>query len=316
VKSAAVSSLILLLSAASAASASGAVDEAIVRHLTVDVDGVKIFYREAGRADAPVVLLLHGFPSSSFMYRRIVGPLAHDYRVIAPDYPAFGQSDFPDSDRYEYSFANIAKTVLKFVDAIGVKRYAMYVQDYGAPIGFRMALAEPQRITAMVVQNGNAYEEGLSSGWDPLRAYWLDPSGRNREAVRGWLTREGIRQQYLAGVPGELHERFEPETWTLDWALLQRPGNIDVQLDLFLDYRHNVALYGAIQGMFRERRFPTLIVWGKHDVFFTQAGARAYLRDLPDAELHWLDAGHFALESHHAQIVVQMRDFLGRRLKE
>jgi pimeloyl-ACP methyl ester carboxylesterase len=314
--SAAAGSLVLLLSLASAAgAASTAADEAIVRHHTIDVHGVKIFYREAGRADAPVVLLLHGFPSSSFMYRRIVAPLARDYRVIAPDYPGFGQSDFPSAERYDYSFENLARTMTEFVDALGVKRYAIYVQDYGAPIGFRMALADPKRVTAMVVQNGNAYEEGLSRGWDPLRAYWLDPSAKNREAVRGWLTREGIRQQYLAGVPAELHERFAPETWTLDWALLQRPGNIDVQLDLFRDYRHNVALYGAIQGMFREHRFPTLIVWGKHDVFFTQAGAKAYLRDLPDAELHWLDAGHFALESHHAEIIVQMRDFLRRRLK-
>jgi pimeloyl-ACP methyl ester carboxylesterase len=315
VKSAAAGSLVLLLSLASAADASSAaVDEAIVRHRTVEVDGVRIFYREAGRADAPVVLLLHGFPSSSFMYRQIVGPLARDYRVIAPDYPGFGESDFPPADRYEYSFANLARTMLKFVDAVGVKRYAMYVQDYGAPIGFRMALADPKRVTALVVQNGNAYEEGLSGGWDPLRAYWLDPSAKNREAVRGWLTHEGIRQQYLAGVPAELHERFAPETWTLDWARLQRPGNAEAQLDLFLDYRHNVALYGAIQEMFREYRFPTLIMWGKHDVFFTQAGARAYLRDLPEAELHWLDAGHFALETHHAQIVARLRDFLrGRR---
>jgi pimeloyl-ACP methyl ester carboxylesterase len=316
VKSAVAGSLILLLCVASAAVASSgaAVDDAAVRHRTVDVRGVKIFYREAGRVGAPVILLLHGFPSSSFMYRSILGPLGRDYHVIAPDYPGFGQSDFPSADRYEYSFENLAQTMARFIDALGVKRYAMYVQDYGAPIGFRMALADPKRVTAMVVQNGNAYEEGLSSGWDPLRAYWAEPSAQNREAVRGWLTREGIRQQYLAGVPAELHERFAPETWTLDWALLQRAGNIDVQLDLFRDYRHNVTLYGAVQRMFREQLFPTLIVWGKHDVFFTPAGARAYLRDLPDAELHWLEAGHFALETHHAEIVLRMRDFLLRRL--
>jgi pimeloyl-ACP methyl ester carboxylesterase len=292
-----------------------AVADANVRHRTIDVDGVTVFYREAGRADAPVVLLMHGFPSSSFMFRHLIEPLARDYRVIAPDYPGFGQSGFPSRRSYNYSFENLASTMLEFLDAIDVKRYALYVQDYGAPIGFRMALANPARVTALIVQNGNAYEEGLSSGWDPLRAYWRDPSMRNREALRGWLTRDGIREQYVAGVPASLHERFAPETWILDWALLQRPENIDMQLDLFGDYRRNVDLYPAIQRMFRSQRYPTLIVWGKYDVFFTQAGALAYARDLPDAELHWLDTGHFALETHHAQIAVRMREFLGRRLR-
>jgi pimeloyl-ACP methyl ester carboxylesterase len=289
-------------------------EAAHVRYRTVNVGGVEIFYREAGRAGAPVVLLMHGFPSSSFMYRQIIGPLARNYRVIAPDYPGFGQSAFPSRSAYSYTFENLANTMLKFVEAVGADSYALYVQDYGAPIGFRMALKNPERVAALIVQNGNAYEEGLSSGWDPLRAYWREPTPKNRQALRGWLTRDGIRDQYLAGVPPQLHERFAPEAWTLDWSLLQRPGSIDVQLDLFGDYRHNVELYPAIQRMFREHSFPTLIVWGKYDPFFTAAGANAYQRDLPEVELHWLDTGHFALETHHTQVVTLIRDFLARRL--
>ena len=201
----------------------------------------------------------------------------------------------------------------RFTEVVGARRYALYIQDYGAPIGLRMALAHPERVTALIVQNGNAYAEGLSAGWDPLRAYWQSPTAQNRERLRGWLTAEGIRQQYVAGVPEHLHVRFSPDTWTLDWSLLQRPGNIDVQLDLFGDYQHNVALYPRFQQMFRERQFPTLIVWGRHDVFFTLAGAEAYRRDLPKAELHLLDAGHFALETHAAEIAAAMLGFLARQ---
>jgi pimeloyl-ACP methyl ester carboxylesterase len=200
----------------------------------------------------------------------------------------------------------------RFTEIVGAQRYALYIQDYGAPIGLRMALAHPERVTALIVQNGNAYAEGLSAGWDPLREYWQSPTPRNREGLRGWLTAEGIRQQYVAGVPDSLLERFSPDTWTLDWSLLQRPGNIDVQLDLFGDYRHNVALYPRFQQMFRERQFPTLIVWGRHDVFFTLAGAQAYRRDLPDAQLQLLDAGHFALETHAPEISAAMLAFLPR----
>jgi pimeloyl-ACP methyl ester carboxylesterase len=284
-----------------------------VVHRTASVDGLSIFYREAGPPDAPAVLLLHGFPSSSFMYRDLMRPLARRYRVIAPDYPGFGQSAFPPASRYSYTFEQLARTMDRFTEVVGARRYALYIQDYGAPIGLRMALAYPERVTALIVQNGNAYAEGLSSGWDPLRAYWQAPTPRNREGLRGWLTAEGIRQQYVAGVPEHLLERFSPDTWTLDWSLLQRPGNIDVQLDLFGDYQHNVALYPRFQQMFRERQFPTLIVWGRHDVFFTIAGAQAYRRDLPKAELHLLDAGHFALETHAADIAAAMLEFLARQ---
>jgi pimeloyl-ACP methyl ester carboxylesterase len=306
--------MLIALTALALSATAARADEpaATVAHRKVSVDGVSIFYREAGPPDAPAVVLLHGFPSSSFMYRNLMPSLARRYRVIAPDYPGFGQSDFPAASAYSYSFEQLARTMQRFTEIVGVQRYALYIQDYGAPIGLRMALAHPERVTALIVQNGNAYAEGLSAGWDPLRAYWQSPTPSNREGLRGWLTAEGIRQQYVAGVPENLLERFSPDTWTLDWSLLQRPGNIDVQLDLFGDYQHNVTLYPRFQQLFRERQFPTLIVWGKHDVFFTLAGARAYLRDLPNAQLHLLDAGHFALETHGEEIARAMLEFLPR----
>jgi pimeloyl-ACP methyl ester carboxylesterase len=306
-------SMIALNALALLATAAGA-NEAVpqVTHRTANVDGVSIFYREAGPPDAPAVLLLHGFPSSSFMYRNLMPSLARRHRVIAPDYPGFGQSEFPPAGRYSYTFEQLARTMTRFTEIVGARRYSLYIQDYGAPIGLRMALAHPERVTALVVQNGNAYEEGLSAGWDPLREYWQSPTPRNREGLRGWLTAEGIRQQYVAGVPEHLLERFSPDTWTLDWSLLQRPGNMDVQLDLFGDYQHNVTLYPRFQQMFREHKFPMLIVWGRHDPFFTLAGAQAYRRDLPDAQLHLLDAGHFALETHASEIAAALLEFLAR----
>jgi pimeloyl-ACP methyl ester carboxylesterase len=285
-----------------------------IRHRSVIVDDVRIFYREAGPADAPVLLLLHGFPSSSFMFRDLMPRLADRWRVIAPDYPGFGESDFPAPAEYEYSFANLARTMEKFTAALGLSRHALYIQDYGAPIGLRLALAAPERVSALIVQNGNAYEEGLSGAWDPLKAYWRNQSRENRDRLRGWLTADGIRQQYIAGVPESDLPLFSPDTWTLDWQRLARPGNIDVQIGLFGDYRTNVALYPRFQQFLRSHRPPTLIVWGRFDPFFTEAGARAYLRDVPEAELHLLDAGHFALESRGAEIAALMRDFLARRV--
>lgn len=261
---------------------------------------------------APTVLLLHGFPSSSHMFRDLIPKLADRYHVIAPDYPGFGNSEFPDPYEFSYTFESYAQLLEGFTRAAGLDRYALYLQDYGAPIGLRLALLAPERVTALVIQNGNAYEEGLSRDWDPLKAYWQDPSPARRAALRGWLTAEGVRAQYTAGLPPSLVEQLSPDTWTLDWSLLNRPGNIDIQLDLFGDYRTNVALYPAFQLFFRERQPPTLIAWGRHDPFFTVDGARAYLRDLPRAELHLLDAGHFALETHLPEIVRLMRDFLGR----
>lgn len=286
-----------------------------VHHRTVIVDGVRLFYRESGPADAPVLLLLHGFPTSSFMYRDLMPRLSDRWRVIAPDYPGFGASDFPAATAYEYTFANLAHTMERFTEELGLRRYALYIQDYGAPVGLRLALSHPDRVSALIVQNGNAYEEGLSGAWDPLKAYWRKPTPATREELRGWLTEEGMRQQYLAGMPDSEVEKFSPDTWTLDWLRLSRPGNIDVQIGLFGDYRSNVALYPQFQEFLRTRRPPTLIVWGRFDPFFTEAGARAYLRDVPDAELHLLDAGHFALETRGAAIAATMRDFLERRLR-
>jgi pimeloyl-ACP methyl ester carboxylesterase len=294
--------------------ATAAPADTAVRHQSVYIDGVRIAYREAGPADAPTLLLLHGFPSSSFMFRDLMPRLADRWHVVAPDYPGFGDSDFPPPNEYEYSFAQLTRTMEKFTSALGLERYALYIQDYGAPIGLRLALSAPRRVTALIVQNGNAYEEGLSGAWDPLKTYWRDPSRKNREQLRGWLDADGIRQQYVAGVPESDLPRFAPESWTLDWARLSRPGNIDMQLGLFGDYRTNVALYPRFQEFLRDRHPPVLIVWGRHDPFFTEAGARAYLRDVPDAELHLLDAGHFALETRGAEIAGLMRDFLDRRL--
>jgi pimeloyl-ACP methyl ester carboxylesterase len=285
----------------------------VVRHRRITVNGLEIFYREAGRHEAPAVLLLHGFPASSHMFRHLIPALADRFHVVAPDYPGFGYSSYPARDRFAYSFAAFADLMVGFTDAVGLTRYALYIQDYGAPVGLRLALARPERVAGLIVQNGNAYEEGLSDAWAPIKAYWRDPTPAKREALRAWLDQAGTRLQYVAGIPEEQIERFAPDTWTLDWALLSRPGNVDLQLDLFGDYRANVELYPAFHEYFRTYRPPALIVWGQHDPFFTAAGARAYRRDLPEAELHFLDAGHFALESHAPHIIGLMRDFLVRQ---
>jgi pimeloyl-ACP methyl ester carboxylesterase len=283
-----------------------------IRYRSIDVEGLKIFFREAGSSDRPILLLMHGFPSSSHMFRNLIPDLAEHYHVIAPDYPGFGHSAFPDPRKFAYSFENLARVMDGFVQSLAIDHFGLYVQDYGAPIGLRLASAHPERITALIVQNGNAYGEGLSGAWNPLQAYWREPTPPNRERLRAWLTPEGIREQYVAGVPPALLPRFSPDTWTLDWALLSRPGNIDVQLELFYDYRTNVALYPRFQEFFRVFRPPTLIVWGRHDPFFTVAGAEAYRRDLPDAELHYLDTGHFALETHSPEIARLITEFLAR----
>jgi pimeloyl-ACP methyl ester carboxylesterase len=285
-----------------------------VRHRRVMLGRLEIFYREAGPPDGPAVLLLHGFPSSSFMFRELMPVLAHSYRVVAPDYPGFGQSSFPKRESFRYTFAELASVVDAFTGAVGLSRYALYVQDYGAPIGFRVALLHPDRVTALVVQNGNAYAEGLSAAWDPLKAYWQAPTRKRRNELRGWLTEEGVRLQYIAGVPNELLERFSPDAWTLDWARLRRPGNLEMQLDLFADYRTNVALYPDFQRFFRTKQPPLLVAWGKYDPFFTLAGAQAFRRDLPEAEIELYETGHFALETHAREIGARMRDFLDRKL--
>ena len=275
----------------------------------VEADGVTVFYRQAGPANAPVVLLLHGFPTSSFQYRDLIPRLADRYRVIAPDYPGFGFTEVPGQRHYKYSFDALANTVVAFTDALQLKPYALYVFDYGAPVGFRMAMARPERITAIVSQNGNAYEEGLGDAWAPIRKYWAAPTTENREVIRkNILTLEGTRWQYTQGVT--IPESVAPESYTLDWALLERPGNKEIQLDLFLDYASNVKLYPKFQEYFRNSKPPLLAIWGKHDPFFIPAGAKAFRKDLPDAKVQFLDTGHFALETHVEEIAVAMRDFL------
>ncbi|MCS6288030.1 MAG: alpha/beta hydrolase [Nitrospira sp.] len=274
------------------------------------VDDLNIFYREAGSRANPTILLLHGFPSSSFMYRNLIDALADKFHLVAPDYPGFGYSSFPDAKQFSYTFANYANVVDTFTRAVGLENYILYLQDYGAPIGFRLALLGPERVTALIVQNGNAYEEGLSSEWEPIKTYWREPTSVNRAKLRDWLNSDGIRLQYVAGVPDTQITMFSPDTWTLDWEFLARPGNIEVQLDLFGDYKTNIAMYSQFQAFFRAHRPPTLIVWGKYDPFFMVLGAEAYRRDLPSAELHVLDAGHFALETHASQIAGLIREFL------
>jgi pimeloyl-ACP methyl ester carboxylesterase len=244
------------------------------------------------------------------MFRHLLPLLSHSHHVIAPDYPGFGYSDFPDPKAFSYTFDRLARLVLRFIDALGVDRCVLYIQDYGAPIGLRLALLAPHRIEGLIIQNGNAYEEGLSSAWDPLRLYWAEPTRANRESLRAWLTEDGVRLQYMAGLSESQIELLSPDTWALDWSLLNRTGNIDVQLDLFADYESNVELYPRFQQFFREHRPPTLIVWGERDPFFTVSGAKAYLRDLPDAELHLLDAAHFALETQGMEIGALARAFL------
>jgi pimeloyl-ACP methyl ester carboxylesterase len=280
------------------------------QHTTVD--GHKIFYREAGPKTAPAILLLHGFPTSSHMYRNLIPALADRHHVVAPDLPGFGFSDAPERKQFRYTFENLAKAIEGFTEAIGLENYAIYVFDYGAPVGFRLALAHPARITAVISQNGNAYEEGLSQGWNPIQKYWKEPTGENRAALREFLKPEATKSQYLYGVQDAT--QLAPETYALDSALLARPGNDEIQLDLFLDYASNVALYPRFQEYFRSKRPPMLAVWGKNDPFFVPAGAEAFKRDNPSAEIHFYDTGHFALETHHQEIAKAIREFLDRKL--
>src|SRR6266567_4894889 len=267
----------------------------------VEADGVQVFYRASGEANAPVVLLLHGFPTSSFMFRELIPRLADDYRVIAPDLPGFGFTEVPPARQYSYTFDRLALTMEAFTRALKINRYAIYVFDYGAPTGFRLAMAHPDRVTAIVSQNGNAYEEGLGEAWGPIRKYWAEPTPENREVLRkNILTLAGTRWQYTHGVGDP--ESVPPESYTLDAALLERAGNKDIQLDLFLDYASNVRLYPKFQEYFRKSKPPLLAVWGKNDPFFIPAGAEAFRKDLPGADIRFFDAGHFALETHAAEI--------------
>ncbi len=284
-----------------------------VHYRTAMVDGIEIFYREAGPRDAPGVLLLHGFPSSSHMYRNLIPLLADRYRVVAPDYPGFGYSAVPAREEFDYTFDRIAQVIDDLTEQIGLDRYALYVMDYGAPVGFRLASSHPERVTAIIAQNGNAYEEGLTPFWEPIKAYWRTGRAPERNAMRSALELESTRWQYLTGEPDP--SLVSPDAYTHDQRLLDRPGSDEIQLDLFYDYRRNVELYPKWQAYFRAHRPPTLVVWGRNDEIFGVAGAEAYKRDNPDAEVHLLDAGHFALESHGPRIAALIRDFLGRKVR-
>jgi pimeloyl-ACP methyl ester carboxylesterase len=284
-----------------------------VRYRSQAVGNVDVFYREAGPADAPVILLLHGFPTSGHMFRDLIPLLADRYRVIAPDLPGYGQTKAPKRGDFDYTFDNLANVIGGFVDAIGLTKYALYIFDYGAPTGLRLALAHPERVTAIITQNGNAYLDGFSPAWESWQRYWREPTQENREATREALAPETIRDiQYGTGTD---LTRLSPDGYTLDIAYMSRPGADEIQLDLVLDYRSNVARYPDFQAYFREHQPPLLAVWGKHDPFFIPPGAEAYKRDLPEAEVHFLDTGHFALETHANEIAGYIRDFLGRKLK-
>ena len=279
-----------------------------VAYRTADVDGLTVFYREAGAADMPTLLLLHGYPSASHQFRELIPLLAGRFRIIAPDLPGFGKSDMPSRADFSYTFDHLADVIDRFTEVLGLNRFAIYVFDYGAPVGFRIATRHPERITAIITQNGNAYEEGLSDGWNPIQAYWKDPSDANREAIRTMVEPQTTIWQYTHGVSDPT--RVSPDGYGLDNYYLARPGNDEIQLDLFLDYASNVALYPAWQQYFRASRPPLLAVWGKNDPFFLPAGAEAFKRDIPDAEVRFLDTGHFALETNVEDVATAITEFL------
>jgi pimeloyl-ACP methyl ester carboxylesterase len=281
-----------------------------IEYQTADVDGFKVFYREAGPADAPKLLLLHGFPSASHMFRDLMPLLADRFHIIAPDLPGFGQSDMPAREMFAYTFDNLANVIERFTEVVGFDRFAVYVFDYGAPTGFRLATRRPERIRAIISQNGNAYQEGLSDGWGPIRTYWNDPSQANRDALRPFLAPETTKWQYTHGVSDAA--AVSPDGRSLDDFYLARPGAAEVQLDLIGDYKSNVALYPVFQQYFRTRKPPFLAVWGKNDPFFLPPGAEAFKRDIPDADVRFFDTGHFALETHAREIAAAIREFLAR----
>jgi len=279
-----------------------------IAYRTIVTEGIKIFYREAGAADNPPILLLHGFPTASHMFRDLIPLLADRFRLIAPDLPGFGQTEMPTDGRFQYTFDNLAQTMENFVQALNLRRFAIYVFDYGAPTGFRLAVRQPGRIAAIISQNGNAYAEGLSDGWTPIRAYWQDPSQANRDALRAFLSPETTYWQYTHGVADT--SLVSPDGYSLDNFYMTRPGADEVQLDLFRDYQTNVALYPQFQAYFRAHRPPLLAAWGRNDPFFLPPGAEAFKRDIPGADVRFFDTGHFALETHAAEIAAAIREFL------
>lgn len=281
-----------------------------VHYRYVEADGVRVFYREAGNPERPTLLLLHGYPSASYQFRDLIPLLSDKFHLVAPDLPGFGFTEVPDERHYVYSFDALGETLTAFVDALQLERYALYVFDYGAPSGLRLALARPERVTGLISQNGNAYLEGLGDAWQPIRRYWAQPTAENRQVVHdNVLNLAGTRWQYLHGVSDET--LVAPEGYMLDSLLMERPGNKDIQLDLFLDYASNLTRYPYFQQFFRERQLPTLVIWGKNDPFFIPPGAQAYLRDNPNAQVELLDTGHFALETHAAYIAQRIKEFIG-----
>lgn len=282
------------------------------RHKVVDVDGLRIFYREAGPEDAPKLLLLHGFPTSSHMFRNLIPKLSDRFHLVAPDYPGYGNSSMPSPDEFEYSFDRLAEVIEKFTGKIGFGSYSLYLMDYGAPVGYRLAVKHPERVEALIVQNGNAYEEGLREFWDPIKAYWKDKTAANADALRKLLTIDATKWQYTDGVRNI--EAISPDNWMIDQHLLDRPGNNDIQLRLFHDYGSNPPLYPKWQEYFRKYQPPTLVVWGKNDFIFPAEGAHPYKRDLKNLEFHLLDTGHFALEEDGDVIAGYIRRFLEEKL--
>ncbi|MEG4396702.1 alpha/beta hydrolase [Microcoleus sp. BROC3] len=280
---------------------------------TVSIDGLDIFYREAGSRDNPTILLLHGFPTSSHMFRNLMSALADRFHLVAPDYPGYGNSSMPAVDEFDYTFDRLAEIVEKFITAIDLKKYSLYVMDYGAPVGYRIAAKNPERVEALIVQNGNAYEEGLREFWNPIKAYWQDRSPENADKLRPFFTLETTKWQYTNGVRNP--EAISPDTWNMDQLFLDRPGNVEIQLTLFYSYGTNPPLYPQWQEYFRKYQPPTLIVWGKNDYIFPAEGAYPYQRDLKDVEFHLLDTGHFALEEDGEEIANHIRQFLTSRLQ-
>jgi pimeloyl-ACP methyl ester carboxylesterase len=282
-------------------------------HTTVTVDGVTIFYREAGNRENPAILLLHGFPTSSVMFKNLMVALSDQFYLVAPDYPGFGFSDFPDMNDFEYSFKNIATCINRFTEAIHLKSFTIYLHDYGCPIGLRLCVNNPEKIERVIVQNGNAYMEGIGPQWDETRDYWENPTEEKKKKVAAFLSEEGIRMQYTAGLPDELLARVSPETWILDWERMSRPGNLEMQFGLNCTYKNNLEMFPVFQAYFRTHQPPALIIWGKHDVFFDGAEAACYKRDLPKAQIHILDGGHMALETNFDEVSELIRQFMSSR---
>jgi pimeloyl-ACP methyl ester carboxylesterase len=277
---------------------------------SIDIDGISIFYREAGDKRNPSLLLLHGFPTSSVMFKNLMIALSDRYYLVAPDYPGFGFSAFPGRDNFEYSFRTISSYISKFTEAIGLKSFTIYLHDYGCPIGLRLCINHPERIERIIVQNGNAYDEGIGPQWDETKDYWENPTLEKKEKVTAFLSEEGVKSQYTAGVPEELLPTLSPELWMLDWELMKRPGNIDMQFELNCDYKSNIDMFPAFQNYFREHQPPALVIWGKHDVFFGVAEAHCYRKDLPNATVHIIDGGHMVLETNFDEVVRVIEDFL------